>query len=689
MLAATGSGIWRSTNGGTTWARTSTGIAYDVEFHPTDSQKVISGFHDDGVKVSTNGGLSWTTATGLPNPHRSEVRYAPSNPNTVYCAASAGSTIKIYRSLDGGLSFTLTTTGSGISTYAAYNNVLWVDPANANNLILGGVYLYRSSNAGATFAQGLGGVHADMHAIVSDPNFNGTTNRRIFVGCDGGIYRANDHTLNAVSNLNHNLGISQFYGAVMNPANGHIVGGLQDNGTLQYTGLPQDWGSVFGGDGVFCEYDPTNVNFWYGGIYYAQIVRSTAGSGGPYNYCYSGIADAGSSTTCNFIAFFALDPNESNRMLVGARSLWRSNNIKAGTPTWTAIKPTIQPGGSPIPPPNGGQAHFASNPPWNISTFAVAQGNSNLIWVGYNKGEVWNTTNGTAVTPTWSRVDNGAIQLPARWVGSIRIDPNNPNRVIVAFMGYESNNLWMTTDGGINWTDISGDLPSAPISAVTTHPINSNWIYVGTDVGLFTSSDGGQNWSTQNVGPGIVPVEELRWVTGTKLLAVTHGRGVYTADIPDSVTEPLSPLRYSIIIGNHVSGKLSSLFGSDDNKLDVQGEFVNVDSATPVAVQFTTVSPYANISFLKLKVESNTTEADLARRIYLYHWATNTWAQFDFNVTTVSDFVSDITINVGQSGFVSPSTREIKAMVTVEPWASESSAFWRVRIDQVLFTVRQ
>ncbi len=690
MLAATGSGVWRSTDGGTTWVRTSLGLAYDVQFHPTDGQKVISGFHDDGVKVSINGGLSWTAATGLPNPHRSEVRYAPSNPNTVYCAASVGSAIKIYRSVNGGSTFTLTTTGGGISTYAAYNNVLWVDPANANNLILGGVYLYRSANAGATFTQGLNGVHADMHAIVSDPNFNGTTNRRIFVGCDGGIYRSNDHTLNPVNNLNHNLGIAQVYGAVMNPANGNMIAGLQDNGTIRYTGLPQDWGTVFGGDGVYCEYDPTDVNYWYAGIYYAQIVRSTTGgAGGSYNYCYSGITDAGSSTTCNFIAYFGLDPSNANRMLVGARSLWRSNNIKAGTPTWTAIKPTIQPGGRPNGRSKNDEAHFATNPPWNISTFTIAQSNSNLIWVGYNNGEVWKTINGAAVTPTWTRVDNGATQLPARWVGSIRIDPNNTNRILVSFMGYESNNLWMTTNGGTNWTDISGDLPSTPISAVTTHPINSNWIYVGTDVGLFTSSDGGQNWSTQNVGPGIAPVEELRWVTGTKLLAVTHGRGVYSADILDSVTEPLSPTTYNIIWGNLMSGRLSSLYASDNDKLDILGDFTAPGLVTPMGVQFTSVSPHGNVSYLAFKLEVNATQRNLGLRTRLFNWNSNQWEELDFRPTTTTDSTFEFVATGDPSRFVSPANREIKALVTAEPWAADVIAKWRVRFDQVLFTVRQ
>lgn len=686
VLAATQSGIWRSTDAGGSWSQVSTGIAYDIRFHPTDFTKLIAGFHDLGVKYSNDGGVTWLTSTGLGTQHRTEVRFAPSSPSTVYCAAASSSRIKIFRSTNGGATFSLMTTGSGISNYEAYNVVLWVDPVNAANLIVGGIYLFRSSNSGATFAQGFNNVHADMHEIVSDPGFNGTTNRRIFFGTDGGIYRANDHTSNTVTALNNNLGITQFYGAVLNPANGQIVGGTQDNGTIRATTNPQSWNSIFGGDGVYCEYDPTDPNYWYGGIYYAQIFRST--TGGPNGaYVYNGIADAGNAATCNFIAFFALDPNSANRMLVGARSLWRSDNIKAATPTWTAIKPTIQPGGR-----SGGngvkEAHFAQNPPWNISTFSVSQGNSDLIWVGYNNGEVWKTTNGTAATPTWTRVDNGANQLPARWVGSIRIDPLDSNRVYVSFMGYESDNLWRTTNGGSSWTEISGDLPSAPISAVTTHPTNANWIYVGTDVGLFTSSDSGSNWTTTNQGPSIVPIEELRWVTPTRLLAVTHGRGAYAADIPNPDDEPCSPTSFAVIVGTRISGRINEVLASDDARLDVQGEFVSSDFVYPVAVRFDFQSPHAAISSLSIRLEAQANEQNLGQKISLWNWQANDWEVIDTRLSSLADSTAIGSASGNLSRFVQPGTRLVRAFATFEPSASESSNVWNAKIDQIVMTVR-
>lgn len=689
ILAATNSGIWRSTDAGNSWTNVETEYAYDVQFHPTDGTKAVAGFHDIGVKYTTDGGQTWISSTGDGDPHRSEVRYSRSSPTTVYSAAADADRIKIYRSTNGGASFSLVTTGSGISCYSAYNVVLWVDPTNANSLIVGGVNLYRSTNSGGTFTQGFNNVHADMHAIESDPGYNGTTNRRVFFGTDGGIYRANDSTSNTVTTINTNLAITQFYGAVMNPANNNVVGGTQDNGTLRYTGNPLGWVSVFGGDGVYCEYDPTDVNYWYGGIYYAQIFRST--TGGPNgSYIYNGIADAGNAATCNFVAFFMLDPNNANTMLVGARSLWRSTNVKAGTPTWTAIKPTIQPRPTNPPPVRTQEpvdAHFAPNPPWNISTIAVAQGNSDIIWLGYNNGEVWRTSNGTAATPTWTRVDNGANPLPDRWVGSIRIDPSNHSRVLIGFMGYDPDNLWITSNSGANWSDISGNLPSAPISAVTTHQSNWDWIYVGTDVGLFTSADGGSNWITTNQGPAVVPVEELRWVTPTKLLCVTHGRGIYTATVANALDHPMSPFGYTIVIGTYGGGFLHDLFASDDRRLIVNGDFISSDFATPASVQFTTTSPITTPVSLRFKVEAQTSEAQLGQRILLYNWMANSWEEVGFNLSTLADQTVEITINSNPARFINQTTREMRARVTWEPFISESSVEWVARIDQVLWTV--
>jgi len=168
----------------------------------------------------------------------------------------------------------------------------------------------------------------------------------------------------------------------------------------------------------------------------------------------------------------------------------------------------------------------------NISAIAVAPGNSNIVWVGHNNGYVYSTTNGTATSPTWTAVDTNALTLPNRYVTRITIDPHNHNTVYVAFGGFSSDNLWKSTDGGATWADTIGTgltaLPDAPVRDLDIHPDNSNWLYASTEVGIFTSEDGGATWKLPHDGPANVSVDESFWMD-RDLIAVTHGLGVFRA----------------------------------------------------------------------------------------------------------------------------------------------------------------
>jgi photosystem II stability/assembly factor-like uncharacterized protein len=529
LLAATGTGIYHSTDAGQSWTRVASGVIYDLQFHPTDGSRAVAGRRSATPLYTTDGGLTWQAASGASG-LRSELRYARSNPEIVYAGVANNSRVLIYRSTDGGRTYVRRTSDSGFSTYAAYNTVIWVDPTNPDTLVMGGVYLYRSTDGGVTYSQQFSSVHPDHHIIVEHPAFDGSSNRTVFFGHDGGISRTTNVYGSSASALNNNLGVTQFYGAAINDATGVVIGGTQDNGTLRFGGDPQNWSMVIGGDGGFAAADPTDPNVFYGETQFLAIRRSTNG-GLSFTSIYSGIGDSGGRNT-NFIPYFVLDVNEPNRMLAAARRLWRSNNVKAPTPTWTAIKPSIEPGPGPQGDPEG--AHFSENSPYNISTISVADGNSDLIWVGYNNGEVWKTENGTADSPTWVKLDGAGGSLPDRWISRIVIDPRSHERVYVAIMGWHDNNVWRTTDGGLSWTDVSGSgltgIPSTPVSALAQHPRRAATLYAGTDIGLFVSHDDGQTWSANTEGPAAVPVEELIWRNDNTLMAVTHGRGVYLAD---------------------------------------------------------------------------------------------------------------------------------------------------------------
>lgn len=571
ILAATNNGCMRSTDGGSTWVKTAFTAVEDVDFHPTDSTKAIYG----GVGAagySTNGGTTWSNATfppgtitgggvGIQNGGRVELAYARSNPLIVYAAVD-NNFGDVYKSADGGQTYVRVNTGTKFFQSGAlfgdqgwYDDALWVNPTDPTFLIVGGIDLWRSTDSGSTFTKisdwnnaptktvpGTS-VHADHHVIVEGPGFNNRPDDVVYFGNDGGIYATlNVSTVQQTSgwfSLNNFLANTQLFSAVGNVSTGVIVAGAQDNSTLRYHGAPQDWVPVSGagGDGGVCAVDPTTTDpkasIFYGEYSFLQIFRSKDG-GATSSYINGGICDSGSSSTAQLVSPFVLDPNNANTMLAGGLSLWRSANVTAGTPTWVRIK---GPGAS------------------GISAIAVASGNPAFIVVGHNNGQVFLTQNGTAIpssssagpcplpsatpvptplptpnVPTWTNITK---TLPGRYVGRIAIDvTKNPSWIYVAFGGFNSDNLYRSTDLGQTWTTVTGSgstgLPAVPIYSLALNPLDPDILYAGTEVGIFISEDAGATWELPQDGPANIAVEDLTWM-GTDLLASTHGRGLYRA----------------------------------------------------------------------------------------------------------------------------------------------------------------
>ncbi len=585
ILAATRSGIFRSADGGDTWSQPSTIEVLDVAFHPTDSSQCIASGYNGKALYSPNGGLNWSAATGLPAPAgfvvgRVEVAYSRSSPSTVF-ASMDNHNGEVYRSVDGGHSYSLRNSGNNyLGGQGWYGNALWVDPTTTNVLIVGGIDLWRSADGGATLTKisewqsAPISAHADHHVIVHSPAFNGTTVKTVFFGNDGGVYRALDaYNVSLTSGwqeLNNNLGITEFYGGAGNSNTSVIVGGTQDNGTLRYStnGGAQGWTAMFGGDGGFAAADQSDANYFYGEYVYLEIHRSANG-GLTSSYIYSGISDAGRSSGANFIAPFILDPNNPNTMLAGGLSLWRSSNVKAASPSWSAIKP--------------------SSTGVKISAIAVAPGDSDVIWVGYNNGDVYSTTNGTATSPTWNQRDLGTPNLPNRYCERIAVEPNNSSRVYVTFGGFNADNVWRTSNNGLTWSNITANLPAAPVNSIVIAPTDTNTLYVGTEVGVFGSSDGGGHWSTGNDGPANVAVDELFWL-GNKLVAVTHGRGMFY--IAPALGGPNLFAAGSAVIGGNGNGWVDP---NECNQVNLLVQNVGGTNASNINATLTTSTPGVSI----------------------------------------------------------------------------------------------
>jgi Big-like domain-containing protein len=542
LLAATTMGIHRSTDGGATFTLvldTFYNPDFDrpmyVAFNPANGSKAIASAYDGKGWYSNDAGQTWTASTGLPvlpsGSRRVELAYAPSNPAIVYASVDeAGGTI--YKSTNGGVAYSFVSTGvnyfrSPPNNQGWYDNAIWVDPTNSSTLIVGGVGLFKSTNGGTTLSDITGTVHVDFHAIVSMPGYNGSTNRQVLVGNDGGVYFINDVAAAPAGwvSKNNNLGVTQFYGAAGNDSSGTIVGGTQDNGTLRFTipGGSQAYTSMAGGDGGYAAADPTDPNYFYGEFQWLSVHRSSNGGASSNMFFNNAIPDSNGNS--NFIAPFILDPNNSSTLLAAGASLWRSTDAKFGNPpTFASIK---APTGS------------------FVSAIAIAAGNSDICWVGHNNGHVYKAIDCMAAAPTWTQVDTNSPGLPNRMVMRLTLDPSDPsgNRVYATFGGFSPENVWRTANGGASWSSVSGAgataLPAAPVHDLEFHPSTPSWLYAATEIGVFTSVDAGATWQVPQDGPANVIVSELFWM-GSDLVAATFGRGLFKATVIDGtdVTPP-------------------------------------------------------------------------------------------------------------------------------------------------------
>jgi len=563
VLAATPDGIKRSTDvARSVWTTVLASPVADIKCHPTLSTRAVAGGLGNGQAwYSSNSGLTWKAAThaGAWN-GRVEVAYARQNPNIVY-AAVEGEGGSLWQSTDGGKTYAsrsaLGTDGSAaawLGDQGWYGNVLWAgDPTDAQLVVLGGVNLWRSSDGGNTLAEistwwASNSVHADHHAIVAHPAYDGVNNRTVFFGNDGGIFKAADIRatgreaeppfVQGWTELNNNYGVTQFYGGAVHAASGRIVAGAQDNGTL---GLApgadsEHWGTWFGGDGGWCASDPTDPKVFYGEYVFLNIHRNTDAcatndtQGDRYisGQFWDGVAgewawkpvpfqipDARTQDAL-FIAPFVMDVRNPNRLLGGGLSLWETSNAKApNTPTsgprWRAIK--------------GSTGR-------HISAIAVSPANSDVVWVGHDDGKVFRSLNATSAAPTWQRCDHVGIRplTPTRFCTRIVPHATDVKIAYVTFGGFVSDNVWVTRDGGATWLALGAALPAAPVRTLAMHPRKAQLLYIGTEVGVFASADSGATWSATNEGPANVSADELFWA-GQTLVCATHGRGMYRIDL--------------------------------------------------------------------------------------------------------------------------------------------------------------
>ncbi len=591
-------GIWRSSDGGRSWVNVNVSgtadphSATDVLIDPTDHNRIFAVLFRNGVYRSTAGGApgTWTElAGGLPNAAywdrgilAAGPPLSPGAAPTLYAAFSASNQtlLGIYRSTDGGGSWT-TLARPQLLGQASYNLALAVDPIDANLVYYGtqpnaeqtGGSLWRSTNGGQSWTDisrgdGTGGLHGDTQVIVVSP-----ANRNIvFTGDDGGIFRSDNATGASVgwTSLNHTLDITQFIAVAVHPTNPNIlIGGTHDNGTNLFTGNPM-WERVAGGDGGFTLIDQSNPQVMYH-TFYNLTFHNLTGRSGIIGYeistdggrtwdrsplCIGCAVTPGKINPYDRVEFYApmaLNPAfagpNGNVIYFGTHRLYRSANRGA---TWTGVGPSADGFGADLtkgPDKSPNQFEYALSA---ITAHPVLDQSVNppgeIVWAGTTDGNVQITTDAGALgNATWTNVTKAP--LPNRVVSGIAIDPNNRQRAIVAFSGFGERtpetpgHVFLTDNLGGSWTDISGNLPDLPVNSVVIDPHRPNTCYIGTDLGVFRTTDGGATWERLGEGMPKIAVFMLQYHAATRtLVAATHGRGVFRlslADPPPGQTEEL------------------------------------------------------------------------------------------------------------------------------------------------------
>ena len=399
-----------------------------------------------------------------------------------------------------------------------YDNVIAVDPLDPNRVWAGGIFLFRSDDGGANWNIADKLLHPDQHIIVFHPKYNGAANTVLFVGNDGGVFKTDDgrtapnppcaDSSVVWSSLNNNYGVTQFYYGLPYPDGKSYFGGTQDNGTIRGTdsrGI-NGWKELFDGDGGYVAVDPTNTDVIY--IERLGLIYKSTTGGIIIDLAMSGLNDPNQL----FIRPLFMDPTNSKRLWTGGKYIWRTTD---GARNW------VQAG-------NFGPLDFGP-----VQAIAVAPSNPNNILVGLFGPIAHINTGLTSDADTvWPLSFVGTAP-----VSSLAFDPTNANIAYATYGSFKTpgfHSVYKTTDGGASWIGIDGSgdtaLPDIPVNSIVVDPTDTSRLYVGTDLGVFVSLDGGANWAQENTGFANVITVNLAISTTdgiARLFAFTHGRGAW------------------------------------------------------------------------------------------------------------------------------------------------------------------
>jgi photosystem II stability/assembly factor-like uncharacterized protein len=557
-------GIYRTLDGGATWTKVfytddRTGGS-SIAIDPSNAQHLLAGmwegwrtpYHltsggaNDGVYESKDGGTNWTRLQGHGLPTavmgRIALAFAPSDPKRVYALieSSQGS---LWRSDDGGASWTMVNTGHGIDQRPFYFTSLTVDTKDENTVYFMSVQMWRSTDGGKTAKPMRGTRGGDYHQLWIDPQ----NPARMIAGNDGGAevsYSKGDTWLNA------QMAIAQLYHLdTDNRIPYTICGEDQDSGTacgpsnsLSSGISPDAFFDAGGGESGWIVFDKANSNLIYGDGYQGSVTQYDRRTGQAraidvWPQDAMGWPAAPLKYRFQWTSPLAISPQHPHRLYMGGNRIFQTDD---GGGTWKPISPDLTRddksrqllSGTPITPDNTSVEYY--DVVFSIGPSPVRDGQ---IWAGTDDGRVWLTRDGganwTDVSPTEMRT-----ALNGHWLRVDDVVPS-PFDAATAYVSADAHKwgdrtpqLFVTHDYGATWMRIVGDLPTTSYTLMLKpDPVRKGMLYAGTATGLYYSYDEGQHWTAFTNGFPTVPVFDFTVQPRfDDLVVATHGRGIWILD---------------------------------------------------------------------------------------------------------------------------------------------------------------